>query len=167
VQVIGPDIMAAGLGLVVYSADALAHLEDGLDYSAEFEPGGTLHHLVRNQEVAFLGTGSPQLTYRLGVSCRGEPASVRAQIVFGMRVGPSGSVCARDGYDVMEWEAGASVVRLQVEPGYYALTASWIASDDPDVDMCILFEFAATTTVLEGDGWPYLPYSVGMGTKSS
>lgn len=158
------ELHAAGLGLMLYSPCVEALLEDGRDY---MPPGkclvSPLREMVeRDQQVVFLGTGSPQLDYMVHVEL-GEPRSelarqAPARVRFGLDIA-GGTLCVRDGYDPMEWHsAGESVHRVPMGDGYHVVDALWIP-DDPD-RMTIHLCFCRADERISGDGWPYLPFRV-------
>jgi hypothetical protein len=153
------ELHAAGLGLMLYSPARVVGLEVGADYM----PAGEmlwppLDALVGAHDVVFLGTGSPQLDYQLRVFTGAAPlADADTRVDFGLRIG-GGALCARDGYDAMDWSpAGESLRTAAVADGAYAVTAVWRPGGGV---MRIDLYLQLADGELVGDGWPYLAYRV-------
>jgi hypothetical protein len=148
---------------MLYSPEPVRVLVEGRDYMPGGELVEPLRGLVARQEVALLGTGSPELDYELSVRLSPPPAATvkqaAAKVAFGLRIA-GGKLLVRDGYDPMEWHrTGESVRRCAVPDGYYRVTALWIADDERDPMVVQLYLQTASRKV-PGDGWPYLGYRV-------
>src|SRR5262245_12569688 len=98
----------AGLGLILYSPPAVAHIPEGTNYlRAHFwKPADVARHVTEGQLTAFC-TGSPG-AFRLRFA-DGPPdeSAVRAS-EFKLRLGlqvHGGRVCVRDLYELLAWEA--------------------------------------------------------------
>jgi len=116
----------------------------------------------KEQRVALLGTGSPQLDYVVHVTTGSPDGAIESRaasrVCFGLRI-EGGELCIRDGYDPMEWHAeGESVRRMPIPDGYYAVTALWTPTNDGAMTIHLFFQ--QTNERIEGDGWPYLEYRV-------
>jgi hypothetical protein len=120
------DIDICGLGLILYSPPAVAHIPDGADYLREhfWQPAGVAGQVMECQLTAF-ATGSPG-SFRLRFS-DGPPDEAALQAAaFKLRLGlqvHGGVLCVRDLYDLMQWSADCPAMQqLPVADGWYRLT---------------------------------------------
>jgi hypothetical protein len=156
-------IHAAGLGLMLFSPPALAAIAARADFMRALEPGGVRYAaLVASGLVVLLGTGSPQMDYRVRVHRGGSAldATVLARASFGMRI--EDGLAIRDGYAPMDWQIeDLQELRFALPAGLYAVDAQWIRKGADAVDMAIDLVFRDAATLPAGDGWPYLEFTVG------
>jgi hypothetical protein len=115
-----------GLGLILYSPPAVAHIAEGSNYlQAHFwEPADVSRQVMECQLTAF-GTGSPG-TFRLrfvdGPPNESAVEAAKFKLRLGLQV-RSGTVCVRDLYDLMEWSNDCPAPQqLVVGDGWYRLT---------------------------------------------
>ncbi|MCP4784402.1 MAG: hypothetical protein GY878_12700 [Fuerstiella sp.] len=120
------DITIAGLGIIFYSPFAVAHIKDGSDYleSDFWDPARVAEHVMDCQLSAF-GTGSPG-TYHIrlfdGHYSETEINDAMAAIRLGVEI-RDGTLCFRDLYDLMDWQAECPVNQTTPVPnGFYELT---------------------------------------------
>ena len=157
------QIVVDGLGLMIYSPWALAHVADDEDYfSSYFERDEDVAEHVRACSVATFCTGSPG-TYV--VRCTTDLPKVNApafdnSIRLGLEVRDE-TACIRDVYDLMEWSADCPAdQQLRLRDGYYRLTVSsrrpesGITGDIQEV--LVLFEPWDKRPGLAWDGVPSL-----------
>jgi hypothetical protein len=167
------ELYASGLGLMLYSPGAVAGLREAEDY---YTPAGGLREplaarVEREQRIVMLGTGSPQLDYRVHVSAGAPKAALTkaatARARFALKIN-GGCLLVRDGYDPMEWEAEAAHIQhVAVPDRYYAVDALHVGAfgvkpphrpDDPDGPMVIHLFINPTARRIASDGWPFLKY---------
>lgn len=116
----------SGLGVILYSPPAVAHIAEGMDYLQEhfWRPADMARHVMECQLTAF-GTGSPG-SFRLRFSAGPPDESAVEAAAFKLRLGlqvRGGTVCVRDLYDLMEWSAECpSGQQLSVVDGWYRVT---------------------------------------------
>ena len=119
-------ISIAGLGILLYSPFAAAHIAEGEDYlqSHYMERGDVLEHVYRGTIVGF-GTGSPGdyvLTFEEGYP---DDEHMR-QCAFGLRLGievRDGLIVVKDLYELMDWSSSyPDDQTVAVEDGYYHIT---------------------------------------------
>lgn len=138
---IGPFCcFATGLGLVAYDEGAFAEFTDGPGFE---------HALGRNRagvEAALgaglcvlLTTGTAQRDYLVQLLFEPPPDTPPEGFViavgFGLDV-PSGALCLRDAYELMDWTShGLHVIRALIPPGRYQVVA--LRMDDPN-GLCTL-----------------------------
>lgn len=120
------ELDIAGLGMILYSPFAVAHIAEGADYlsSSFMEPGQVGAHVRACALTAFC-TGSPgSYVLRFLTGQRDEEAVRRAE--FAIRLGlevRDDLFCVRDLYDLMEWTAACPASqRIRVPSGFYRLT---------------------------------------------
>jgi hypothetical protein len=157
-------IHAVGLGLMLFSPQALSAMQAGSDFMRALEPGGDRYAtLVATGRVVLLGTGSPQVDYRLRVRDDGAPAAdALARTSFAMEI--ADALAVRDGYAAMSWQPhDPEELRFALPSGRYAVEAAWVRSDAPRVDMAIDLLFRADPHAPAGDGWPYLELRIERG----
>jgi hypothetical protein len=157
-------IHAVGLGLMLFSPQALAAMPAGSDFMHALEPGGARYAtLVAAGRVVLLGTGSPQVDYRLRVSNGGAPAAEAfARTSFAMEI--EDALAVRDGYAAMDWQIDdRDELRFPLATGRYSVEAAWVSCDAPRVDMAIDLCFRADPHAPPGDGWPSLELAVNRG----
>jgi hypothetical protein len=151
------NIHAVGLGLMLFSPRALAAMPVKSDFMRALEPGGAHYAtLVATGRVVLLGTGSPQVDYRLNVRSEGAPVpKALARISFAMEI--ADALAVRDGYAPMSWQPDdPEELRFPLPTGRYAVEAAWVRGDGGPFDMAIDLLFRADPQAPPGDGWPYL-----------
>ena len=127
------NLRVQGLGIVMYSPYAVAHLTDGEDYFSEhYVSSADVQRHVQAGDLVGFGTGSPG-DYRIRL-CSGYPRADRlASCDMKLRiaiVARSGVVHFRDMFDLMEWDFSTPEQQiLCLEDGVYHLT---LCSDVPD-----------------------------------
>ncbi|WP_425614887.1 hypothetical protein NA78x_004770 [Anatilimnocola sp. NA78] len=152
------------LGLILYSAPAVAHIHEGTDYLSEqfMEPADVARHVMGGQLTAF-GTGSSG-SFCLRISV-GQPDEARVQAAeFKLRLSlqvHTGFVCVRDLYDLMEWAAECPVSQqFPVPDGWYRLTVftsrppSKIFGDEQEIEL--VMEPVSRQPQLHWEGVPSL-----------
>jgi hypothetical protein len=135
----------SGLGFILYSPPAVAHIPEGSDYLEKhfWQPQDVARHVMDCQLTAFC-TGTPgsfRLRFRDGA--RDEQAVDAAD--FKLRLGlevHDGVMCIRDLYDLMQWFAECpEAQQLPIANGWYRLTvyssrpASGILGDNQVIDI--------------------------------
>jgi hypothetical protein len=149
-----------GLGIILYSPPAVAHIPEGVDYLQEhfWQPADVARHVMGCRLTTF-ATGSPGL-FRLRF--RGGPPDEVAdyKLRLGLRV-ETGVVCARDLYDLVQWSAACPPEQqLSASDGWYRLTvytslpSSGLVGDSQTID--INLEQVTDRPVLRWDGVPML-----------
>lgn len=120
------DISITGLGIILYSPFAVAHITEGSDYlSSHFwEPDLVARHVMACELSAF-GTGSPG-DYRLilfdGHDTEGDLGDAMASIRLGIEIQDQ-TICFRDLYDLMDWKAECPATQsVNLDNGFYELT---------------------------------------------
>jgi hypothetical protein len=115
-----------GLGIILYSPPAVAHILEGEDYLERhfWQPADVARHVMACRLTAF-ATGSPG-SFRLRFR-DGPPDEAAVQVAaFKLRLGrcvEGGTVCVRDLYDLMEWSADCPPgQQLPTPDGWYRLT---------------------------------------------
>ena len=96
-------ISISGLGLILYSPPAVAHIPEGSDYLQDsfLEPADVARHVVACQLTAFC-TGSPGVFRLLFTVGQPDESAIQAA-AFKLRLGlqaRGGTVCVRDLYDL-------------------------------------------------------------------
>ena len=115
-----------GLGLILYSPPAVAHIAEGADYLQThfWQPADVARHVMECQLTA-LGTGSPgtfRLRFKDGLPDEAAVQAAAFKLRLGLQV-RGGTVCIRDLYDLMEWSAECPAAQqLSVADGWYRLT---------------------------------------------
>src|SRR4051812_6118742 len=115
-----------GLGLILYSPPAVAHIAEGMDYlRAHFwKPTDVARHVMECRLTAF-GTGSSGtflLRFAIGPPDELAVRAAEFKLRLGLQV-RDGAVCVRDLYDLAEWSAECPWgQQLSVADGWYRLT---------------------------------------------
>jgi hypothetical protein len=126
------NLEIAGLGIILYSPFAVAHIANGEDYlQGHFWEAETVAKHVNACTLTCFGTGSSG-RYRL-LFVNGEaPAEEEARATMKLRLGieiRDGVMCVRDLYDLMDWSAACPAGQLvRLRDGFYRLT---VLSDPP------------------------------------
>jgi hypothetical protein len=154
----------AGLGLILYSPPAVAHIADGDDYlqSHFWEPEDVARHVTAGQLIAFC-TGSPG-SYRVRFHHNPATEQAVAKAEFKLRLAlqvHDTVVCVRDLYELMDWEAACPAEQqVQLANGWYRLTvlSSYPRSGRPGDKQLIHIhlEPVARKPTLRWDGVPNL-----------
>jgi hypothetical protein len=150
-------IHAVGLGLMLFSPQALAAMPARSDFMRALEPGGAHYAaLVATGRVVLLGTGSPQVDYQLRVHDDGAPVpKALARISFAMEI--ADALAVRDGYAAMSWQPDdPEELRFPLPTARYVVEAALVRSDETMFHMAIDLLFRADPQAPPGDGWPYL-----------
>jgi hypothetical protein len=122
-----------GLGFILYSPFAVAHIADGDDYLQThfWEPEAVAEH-VNTCTLTGFGTGSPgrdHLAFVDRVPSADEENRATMKLRLGIEI-RDGVMCARDLYDLMDWSAACpDEQRVRLRSGFYRLT---VLSDPPD-----------------------------------
>ena len=115
-----------GLGVILYSPPAVAHIPERADYLREhfWQPADVARHVMECRLTAF-ATGSPgsfRLRFRHGPPDEAAVEAAGYKLRLGLLV-EEGAVCVRDLYDLLEWSADCpSEQRLPTPDGWYRLT---------------------------------------------
>jgi hypothetical protein len=157
------DLRIAGLGVILYSPFAVAHIRGGQDYLSEHysDPADVARQVMDCGLTGFC-TGSPG-DYRVllydGPIDAAEREAERA-IRLGVEVRDE-RLCIRDLYDLMSWTNECpSRQQLSVADGFYRVTAytsaprSGIGGDYQDIGLH--FEAVPQRPLLRWDGVPDL-----------
>jgi hypothetical protein len=116
----------AGLGIILYSPFAVAHIAEGDDYlQAQFwEPEAVAKHVMACGLTCFC-TGSPG-RYRLSFIQACPPDDVVNRATLKLRLGievRDSTVCVRDLYDLMDWSAECPEgQQVKLADGFYRIT---------------------------------------------
>jgi hypothetical protein len=122
----------AGLGFILYSPFAVAHIADGEDYlqTQFWEPDDVARHVNACTLTAFC-TGSPgryHLLFLDRAASVEEENCATMKIRLGIEI-RDGVMCVRDLYDLIDWSVVCPVGQLiQIRNGFYRLT---VLSDPP------------------------------------
>jgi hypothetical protein len=158
------DLEISGLGIILYSPPAVAHIVPGADYFEEhfWQPNAVAEHVMAGQLTAF-GTGSPgrfELRFFVGAPDEWELQSATCKLRLGLQV-HGGLICVRDVYDLMDWHpACPPSQQVPTADGWYRLTVysspppSGIIGDGQVV--CIYLEPVAGKPALRWEGVPSL-----------
>lgn len=115
-----------GLGIILYSPFALAHVAEGQDFLTEhfWEPSAVAAHVMSCALTAF-GTGGPgryNLTFDDGPRDESAVRSAACAIRLGIEI-RDGTLCVRDLYDLMEWSSDCPArQRVAFADGFHLLT---------------------------------------------
>jgi hypothetical protein len=153
-----------GLGVILYSPPAVAHIPEGSDYLTDhfWQPSDVARHVMACRLTAFaIGSpGSFRLRFRNGPPDEDTVQAAAFKLRLGLRV-EEGVVCVRDLYDLLEWSADCPPgQRLQTPDGWYRLTVhsspppSGILGDGQAID--ISMERVSRKPLLRWDGVPVL-----------
>ena len=127
------NLEIAGLGFILYSPFAVAHIAEGEDYlQAHFwKPKDVARHVNACTLTAFC-TGSPG-HYRLSFLDRAASPEEESGAAMKLRLGieiHDGIMCVRDLYDLLDWSAACPAKqRVRLRDGFYRLT---VLSDPPE-----------------------------------
>jgi hypothetical protein len=122
----------AGLGFILYSPFAVAHIADGEDYlqTQFWEPEAVAEHVNACTLTAFC-TGSPG-RYNLSLVDRAASIEEENRATMKLRLGievRDGTMCVRDLYDLLDWSAKCPAEQqVPLRDGFYRLT---VLSDPP------------------------------------
>jgi hypothetical protein len=157
-------IEIAGLGFIVYSPFAVAHIAEGENYlRAHFwQPGAVATHVNACTLTAFC-TGSPghyHLTFVHGSASAEDESGASLKLRIGLEV-RDGVFCVRDLYDLLDWSAECPAKqRIPLRDGFYRLT---VLSDPPansflgdNQHIAIYFEETKEKPHIHHDGVPNL-----------
>ena len=120
------ELEIGGLGIIIYSPSAAAHIRDGEDYlAAEYMNGEQVQRHVQAGTIVAFATSSPG-TFRLCIG-RGYPTNdALASSDFKLRLGikvTDACVCFRDLYDLMEWTSACPPEQVYpLENGFHHIT---------------------------------------------
>jgi hypothetical protein len=115
-----------GLGIILYSPPAVAHIPEGSNYLQEhfWQPADVARHVMECQLIAF-GTGSPgsfRLRFSNGPLDEKAVDAAAFKLRLGLRVS-DGVICVRDLYDLMDWSAECRPEQqIQAVDGWHRLT---------------------------------------------
>jgi hypothetical protein len=135
----------AGIGVILYSPPAVAHISEGSDYLQEhfWQPADVARHVMSCELTAFC-TGSPgsfRMRFIDGPPNEGDVQAADFKLRLGLWV-RDGTICLRDLYDLMDWSNECPPEqRLAVADGWYRLTvfssrpASGIVGDDQVINV--------------------------------
>lgn len=158
------EIVLAGLGIILYSPPAVAHIKLGSDYLQEhfWKPEDVARHVMDCQLTAFC-TGTPGtflLRFHDGPPTAADEATAEFCIRLGLEV-HSNTVCIGDLYELLGWENNCpKELQLEFEDGWYRLTVcttspkSGILGDNQLVE--IWMEPVSSKPALRWDGVPSL-----------
>jgi hypothetical protein len=135
----------SGLGFILYSPPAVAHISEGSDYLNKhfWRPEDVARHVMACQLTGFC-TGTPgsfRLRFRDGPRDEQAVAAAEFKLRLGLEV-HEGVICIRDLYDLMQWSAECPASqKLPMADGWYRLTvyssppASGILGDNQVIDI--------------------------------
>jgi hypothetical protein len=158
------DLDIAGLGIILYSPPAVAHIPEGSDYLKEhfWEPADVARHVMACQLTTFC-TGSPgsfRLRFLQGPRNEEAVASAAFKLRLGLQV-EKGRICVRDLYDLKDWYAECPTAQqVPLPDGWYRLTvyssrpASGILGDGQTIN--IHLEAMSDRPPLRWEGVPLL-----------
>ena len=158
------NLSIRGLGFILYSPFAVAHITDGDDYLQThfWEPEAVAEHVNACTLTTFC-TGSPG-RFHLSLFDRSAPDKEVEGATMKLRLGikvRGGVVCLRDLYDLMEWSAACPAEQqVRVLDGFYRLTvlsdppASGVLGDRQKIS--IYFERMTRKPAIRWDGVPDL-----------
>jgi hypothetical protein len=120
------DLKLRGLGIILYSPPAVAHVPEGSDYLREhfWQPADVARHVMACRLTGFC-TGSPgrfRLRFLRGRRNEEAVAAAHFKLRLGLQV-EEGRICVRDLYDLMRWSpACPPEQQVTVADGWYGLT---------------------------------------------
>lgn len=153
-----------GLGIILYSPPAIAHIAEGADYLQNrfSQPEDVARHVMACELTTFC-TGSPgsfRLRFLDGAPNESDVQAADFKLRLGLWV-RDGTICLRDLYDLMEWSKECPLEQcLSAVDGWYRLTVfssrptSGILGDDQLI--CINLEPVADKPRLLWEGVPQL-----------
>lgn len=115
-----------GLGIIMYSDFATAHIIEGEDYffKSYQTPQQVANHIKEGSIVGFC-TSSPGryiLKFRNGYPIESDLDLAEFKLRLGIEI-RDGRMCIRDLYDLMSWEKSCPVnQQIKLENGYYHIT---------------------------------------------
>lgn len=117
----------AGLGLILYSPFAAAHIQPGQDYlSSHFMTPEDVAAHVTDCGLSAIGTGSPGsylLRFSEGTYPSREISDAEVAIRLGIEVRDN-TLCFRDLYDLLDWVPFCPADQcLELSDGFYLITA--------------------------------------------
>lgn len=139
------DISIAGLGIIIYSPFAVAHISEGSDYfSLHFlDPQMVAEHIMACR-LSAVSTGSPG-NFRLSIFDGQYPDQAVKDAMAAVRLGieiQNNEICFRDLYDLMDWHRECpKSQRVTIPDGFYELTvfttrpASGILGDNQRINL--------------------------------
>jgi hypothetical protein len=158
------DLDIAGLGIILYSPSAVAHIREGQDYLSErfWSPTDVAQHVVACGLTTFC-TGTPGrfrlLVYDGDIDSTALEAAERT-IRLGVEVRDT-CLCVRDLYDLSSWTRDCpSAQQLALADGFYRITAytstppSGVLGDDQEISLHL--EAVSERPRLRWDGVPDL-----------
>jgi hypothetical protein len=111
----------AGLGLILYSPFAAAHIGNGEDYLEPhfWQPEDVAAHVNRGT-ISALGTGSPgDYVIRLFTEGDENLSAYQSKLALCLEIRDR-TLCIRDLYDLMDWQAECPPnQRIELDDGYY------------------------------------------------
>lgn len=158
------DLQIQGLGFILYSPPAVAHIPEGSNYLQEhfWNPQDVVQHVTGGQLTGFC-TGSPgdyQLRFHQGVPEEETLYAADHQLRVALQV-HGGVICIRDLYDLMDWTPKCPTAQqLELPDGWYRLTVysstpdSGIVGDNQQIDL--VFERTAEQPVMRWNDVPLL-----------
>lgn len=158
------DLDIAGLGIMLYSPSAVAHIPEGSDYLQDHfqQPADVARHVMAAELTAFC-TGSPG-TFRVRLCDEPLDEVEISAAEFKLRLGlqiQNETICLRDLYDLMNWSATCpSEQQFSMKNGWSRLTvcssrpASGILGDGQVIS--IYFESWPDKPSLRWEGVPQL-----------
>jgi hypothetical protein len=158
------ELQIRGLGIILYSPPAVAHIPEGSDYLNEhfWQPVDVARHVMACQLTAFC-TGSPG-NFRLRLFGGSLNEEVVAAATFKLRLGlqvHEERICLRDLYDLMRWRPECPPEQqLAVPDGWYRLTVfsspSFFGTLGDDQVIAIHLEPMPTQPLMRWEGVPLL-----------
>ncbi len=152
-----------GLGIIMHSPSATAHIENGADYlvASYSAPEDVDRHIQEGRIVGF-GTGSPgSFVIRVLAGYPDDLALERAEFKLRLGLLSDGVVVFRDLYDLMEWTQKFPVEQsVALAEGIYHVTlcsstpAGGVLGDGQIVD--VYFQALDEFPALASDGVPTL-----------
>jgi hypothetical protein len=158
------NLQICGLGFIMYSEPAVAHIPIGADYLQEhFWQGVDVARHVMQGGLTTFCTGTPgRFKLRFTVGEPNENAVEAAEFKLRLALDIQGGVlCVRDLYDLMHWSSECpKEQQLAISDGWYRLTVfssspdSGILGDGQTID--IRLEPTANKPRINWDGVPHL-----------
>jgi len=158
------DLEIAGLGIILYSPFAVAHIADGENYLRPhfWRPEAVAEHVNACTLTCFC-TGSPG-RYHLSLVNRAASTEEENRASLKLRLGievRDEVLCVRDLYDLLEWSATCEAEQqVRLRDGFYRLT---VLSDPPengilgdDQHITIYFEHMSEKPPIHHAGVPNL-----------
>lgn len=158
------DLDIRGLGVVLYSPFALAHIPEGSNFLQEhfWEPGDVARWVQGCQVTGFC-TGSPgrfRMTFLVGKPDEEEVRRAQFKLRLGLEV-REGVVCVRDLFDLLKWTPECPAPRkIRLADGFYRLTvcssppSSGLLGDDQEI--VLWMELVTGKPDLKWEGVPSL-----------